>query len=516
MLLAVVPPLLLGWTAHTALYRSMIFLVVASPCALAAAMMPTLLSALSNGARSGVLFKGSAFVEAVGHVTVVAFDKTGTLTTGAPRVTNVVPLDGESVDRILATAAAIEHLSSHPLGRAIVAEARRRGLDVPAAVDHEDVPGLGARASVGGQRSAIGKPGMFASVAPDVLEQRRRFEAEGKTVVLVGEGAVRGLVALRDIARPEARAAIAALRRLGVRRVVMLTGDGATAARAIADEAGVDELHADLLPEEKTRVVEALVRQHGHVAMVGDGVNDAPALAAATVGIAMGAAGTDVALETADVVLTTDDLAKIPYAISLGRRALGVVKQNLVVALGVIVTLVVADLLGQQDQPPHGRRRPRGQHAAGDPERPATAGARPAGARWPRGGAGHRRCSAGELDAVETGMGGSSRPGGSAQPPQGPQRHRAEGAIHGTGEACTGSSSTKVAPRHQASALGADGPAAVLRHELRFPRWTGPGRASPCARCVDVSALPENESKTKGRKSGDMPSPSSRTTITTR
>jgi Cd2+/Zn2+-exporting ATPase len=351
LLLAVVPPLVLGWTVHTALYRSMIFLVVASPCALAAAMMPTLLSALSNGARNGVLFKGSAFVEAMGHVSIVAFDKTGTLTTGAPRVTDVIPLDGESTDRILATAAAVEHLSSHPIGRAIVAEARRRGLDVPVATDHEEVPGLGARASVDGQRSAIGKPGIFASVAPDVLEQKRRFEAEGKTVALVGEGAVRGLVTLRDTLRPEAKVAIAALRRLGVRRVVMLTGDGATAARAIADEAGVDELHADLLPEDKTRVVEALVRQHGHVAMVGDGVNDAPALAAATVGIAMGAAGTDVALETADVVLTTDDLAKIPYAISLGRRALGVVKQNLVVALGVIITLVVADLLGRINLP---------------------------------------------------------------------------------------------------------------------------------------------------------------------
>ena len=351
--LTIAPPLLLGWTLRAALYRAMIFLVVASPCALAAAMMPTLLSALSNGARSGVLFKGSAFVEAIGRVVVIAFDKTGTLTTGAPRVTNVVPLDGEGADPVLAAAAAVEHLSSHPIARAIVAEAKRLGLDVPPAADHVDAPGVGASASIAGRRAAVGKPGMFAPVARDVLELRARLEAEGKTVVLVGdaEGAARGVVALRDTLRPEARMAIAALRRLGVRRIVMLTGDGSTAARVIADEAGVDNLYADLLPQDKTRVVEELVRRHGRVAMVGDGVNDAPALATATVGIAMGAAGTDTALETADVVLTTDDLAKIPYAVMLGRRALGVVRQNLVVALGVIVTLVVADLLGRINLP---------------------------------------------------------------------------------------------------------------------------------------------------------------------
>jgi Cd2+/Zn2+-exporting ATPase len=351
LLLAAVPPLVLGWTFRAALYRSMIFLVVASPCALAAAMMPALLSALSNGARNGVLFKGSVFVETIGHLDVVAFDKTGTLTTGTPRVTDVIPLDGEDTDGVLSMAAGIEHLSSHPLGRAIVAEAQRRGLDVPTATNHEAVGGIGAHADIAGRRCAIGKPGMFVEPLAKAIELRRRLEAEGKTVVLVGDHDVRGLVALRDTIRPEARAAVAELRRLGVRRVVMLTGDSLATAHAIASDAGIDEVQADLLPEDKTRAVEVLVRKYGRVAMVGDGVNDAPALAAATVGIAMGAAGTDVALETADVVLTTDDLAKIPYAVALGRRALGIVKQNLVVALGVIVTLVVADLLGRINLP---------------------------------------------------------------------------------------------------------------------------------------------------------------------
>jgi P-type E1-E2 ATPase len=210
-----------------------------------------------------------------------------------------VPFDGADADRVLATAAAIESLSSHPIGRAIVAEARQRGLEIAETRGHEDVGGMGARAFVDGVASAIGKPTMFPSVPATVIELQRKLAADGKTVVLVGDTEVRGLVAVRDTLRPEARGAIAALRGLGIKRVVMLTGDSEAAARAIADEAGIDEVHAELLPADKTRVVEKLVQQYRHVAMVGDGVNDAPALAAATVGVAMGGAGTDVALETA-------------------------------------------------------------------------------------------------------------------------------------------------------------------------------------------------------------------------
>ena len=330
--LALVPPLLLGWTFRAALYRSMIFLVVASPCALAAAMMPTLLSALSNGARNGVLFKGSTFIEVLGRVQAIAFDKTGTLTTGAPRVTDVVAFDGGGEDALLAAAAAVESLSEHPLGRAVVGEATRRGLVFAPGTQHRSVPGQGAHADVGGDSWKVGKPGLFAEVAQDVLEAREALEAAGKTVVVVGDRQARGLIAMRDTLRPEAREAIARL-------------------RALAREAGIEEIHAELLPEQKVHVVEELVRRYGHVAMVGDGVNDAPALAAATVGIAMGTAGTDVALETADVVLTADDLTKVADAVVLGRRALAVVKQNLVVALTVIAALVVADLLGKINLP---------------------------------------------------------------------------------------------------------------------------------------------------------------------
>ena len=346
LLLMFVPPLLLGWTFRAALYRSMIFLVVASPCALAAAMMPALLSALSNGARNGVLFKGSAFIETLGRIEAVAFDKTGTLTMGKPKVADLVAFDERGEDFVLTMAAGVESSSEHPLGRAIVAEARRRGLVVPEATNHQAIVGQGARADVAGARWRIGKPSLFEAVPARVLEARETLEASGNTVVLVGDDRVRGLLALRDTLRPEAREAILQLRRVGVKHIVMLTGDAEPTARAIAAEAGIDEVFAELLPEGKVRVVEDLVRRFRHAAMIGDGVNDAPALAAATVGIAMGTTGTDVALETADVVLTSDDLAKVPYAVTLGRRSLAVVKQNLVFALGVIVTLVAADLLG--------------------------------------------------------------------------------------------------------------------------------------------------------------------------
>ena len=356
VLLTLVPPIVLGWTFRASLYRSMIFLVVASPCALAAAMMPTLLSALSNGARNGVLFKGSVFIEALGRVVAVAFDKTGTLTTGKPRVTDVVAFgrsddEGGGEGALLAMAAAVESSSEHPLGRAVVEEARRRGLVVPAVTGHQSIPGRGAYADIDGVRWRIGKPEMCDVVSTEIVLAREELEREGKTVVVVGTDQALGLIAMRDTIRPEARAAIASLRTLGVKHVVMITGDAKVTAEAIAKDAGIDEVRAELLPEDKVHVVEDLVRRFVHVAMIGDGVNDAPALAVATVGVAMGSAGTDVALETADVVLTGDDLTKLPYAIELGRRALWVVKQNLVVALSVIITLVIADLLGRINLP---------------------------------------------------------------------------------------------------------------------------------------------------------------------
>jgi Cd2+/Zn2+-exporting ATPase len=340
------PSALGWWTFREALYRAMIFLVVASPCALAAAMMPTLLSALSNGARNGILFKGSTFIETLGRVRAVAFDKTGTVTSGHPVVTDVISLSTVTVEELLGTAAAIESLSEHPLARSIVREAERRNVAPVRASNLQALPGEGAHAIVGGERWSIGKATLFASPAAEVRARQHSLEADGKTVVFVGDGSVRGLIALRDSVRPRAQSAVHALRQLGIGAIVLITGDTRETAEAIGRELGIREVYAGLLPADKVRVVEDLARRYGRVAMVGDGVNDAPALAASTVGIAMGMTGTDVALETADIVLTTDELETIPYAVGLGRQALRVVKQNLILALVMIVVLVTSDLLG--------------------------------------------------------------------------------------------------------------------------------------------------------------------------
>jgi Zn2+/Cd2+-exporting ATPase len=346
ILFVVIPTTLLGWSFAAALYRSMVFLVVASPCALAASMMPTLLSALSSGARNGVLFKGSTFIEALGRVNAVAFDKTGTLTQGHPRVHEIVSAFGEEETVLLAKTAAVESMSEHPIGSAIVSEARRREIAIAEPGDFQSIAGVGAHASVNGQVWKVGKPDLFAAIPVELTVARTRLEADGCTVVVVGDDRARGLIALRDTLRPHARETVLALRRLGVRHVAIITGDSAVTAQAVATAVGADAVHAGLLPADKVRIVEELLATYGRVAVVGDGVNDAPALATATVGIAMGRTGTDVALETADVVLMSDDVSRIPFAVELGRRALRVVKQNIVVALSVIVVLVTGDVLG--------------------------------------------------------------------------------------------------------------------------------------------------------------------------
>jgi Cd2+/Zn2+-exporting ATPase len=345
ILLGTVPMAFGWWTSREAIYRAMIFLVVASPCALAAAMMPTLLSALSNAARNGILFKGSAFVEALGKIDAIAFDKTGTLTSGHPVVAEIVSTSDTPAETLLAHAASIESASEHPVGRAIVAEAARRQLALAPVSDFQAVVGAGARARLSGAEWSVGRPSLF-SMAADVSRSVAQLESKGHTVVLIGDGACRGYIALRDKVRPEAGAAVGFLKRLGITAVVGLSGDSKATADAVAAEVGVDEMHAGLYPEDKVRKVKELASTHGVVAMVGDGVNDAPALAVASVGIAMGGIGTDVALETADVVLSRDDVSMVPYAVALGRRSLRIIRQNLTIALAVILALVLSDLLG--------------------------------------------------------------------------------------------------------------------------------------------------------------------------
>lgn len=350
ILLGTLPPFLLGWNWEETIYRALIFLVVASPCALMASIMPALLSGIANGARQGILFKNGAQLERIGRVRAIAFDKTGTLTTGNLQVVNVLSTQ-PSTDQLLQVAAALESLSEHPIGEAIAHFARQQNLNWTAAVSVQAQAGQGITGEIAGQSAIVGKAAFVQAQVHDanttLMEQNQQWEADGKTVVWVAyAGAILGIIAVADTVRPAAAKAIARLKRLGIEQIVMLTGDNSRTAHSIAQQVGVEQVYAELLPEEKVDVIRKLQRQYQSVAMVGDGINDAPALAQASVGIAMGAAGSDVALETADIVLMADRLERLEHAIRLGRRAQGVVKQNIVFALSFVVILLIANFAG--------------------------------------------------------------------------------------------------------------------------------------------------------------------------
>lgn len=348
VLLMTTPPFLLGWTWDETIYRAMIFLVVASPCALVSSIMPAILSGISNAARKGVLFKGGVHLEQIGLITTVAFDKTGTLTEGKPKVTDIVAFRNHTEESLLKLAASLENLSEHPIAKAIVQKALDKGLPLSPASELRAVLGLGVHGRVSGVECRIGKRELIAGSRIENEHEAfaGKLEEQGKTVIFVEEeGTVIGILAVQDTLRAHAKEAVAALKQMN-KRVVMLTGDSMSTAEVIGREAGVDEVYAELLPEQKVDIVKKLTKEHGKVAMIGDGVNDAPALAVSAVGIAMGAAGTDVALETANVVLMADDISKIPYVISLGRRTGRVIKQNVSFAVAVIVILVISNFLG--------------------------------------------------------------------------------------------------------------------------------------------------------------------------
>jgi Cd2+/Zn2+-exporting ATPase len=346
-LLIAVPPLL-GYPFADAFYRAMAVLVAASPCALAIGTPAAVLSAVARAAQAGVLIKGGSHLENLGRLNAIAFDKTGTITEGRPRLTDVVAFDVPEND-LVSLAAAVESRSGHPLAQAIVTAARERGLRWNEPADAEAVTGKGIRATLDGRRVEIGNLKLFAgeSVNKAVTDEVERLESGGRTTMLVrADGRFAGVLGLMDTPRAGVIGALATLRSLGIARTVMLTGDNERVARAVAKEVGLDEVRASLLPEEKVSAMASLVGEHGTVAMVGDGVNDAPALARATVGIAMGGAGTDVALETADVALMGDDLGKLPFAVALSRAARRAIRQNLIVALGVVAMLIPATLFG--------------------------------------------------------------------------------------------------------------------------------------------------------------------------
>lgn len=350
VLIIFIPPLLgLGSWAEW-FYRALAMLVIACPCALVISTPVSIVSGLAGAARGGVLIKGGAHLENAGAATVVAFDKTGTLTKGKPAVTDIVSLNGIGETEILRVAAAVEQGSEHPLARAIIAKAEERQIGTTQSSGFRALVGRGASAAVDGRTISIGNErlakemGTFTEAGAAVLE---RFEEEGKTGVLVTtESEPLGVIAIADEARPEAHNAIESLKKMGVRKVVMLTGDNEGTARAVADHLGVDEFYAELLPDDKVRVVRELEEKGEVVAFVGDGVNDAPALATATVGLAMGAAGTDVALETADIALMADDLSHLPFAIRLSRKTLSIIKQNIWFSIGIKAVFLVLALVG--------------------------------------------------------------------------------------------------------------------------------------------------------------------------
>jgi Cd2+/Zn2+-exporting ATPase len=355
--LTVLLPMLLFGTDEfgTWFYRAMTLLVVASPCALVISTPASILSALANGARRGILFKGAVHLENAGTLTAIAFDKTGTLTLGRPRVTDVIPWDGIDESELLSIAAAVERLSEHPLGTAVVQHAESSGfgalIDDGEIADLQSMPGRGVRAQLRGRTIRIGNDALFeidGIALPSALrEQADVLREAGKTTMSVfADDQPLGVIGVADVIRPVAPAVIAELHRIGIKKTILLTGDNERAARAIARQVGIDEWRAGLLPEEKLDTIRELQQAGVKVAMVGDGVNDAPALATATLGIAMGAAGTDVALETADVVLMSDDLTKLPYAVELSRRARRIIMQNLTFALGVIVLFSFGAVIG--------------------------------------------------------------------------------------------------------------------------------------------------------------------------
>lgn len=352
--LAVLPPLLLQEAWSDAFYRAMVFLVVASPCALVASIMPATLSAISNSARKGVLFKGGAYLDLISHVKAIAFDKTGTLTSGKLEVTDVIPYESMDKRELLSAAGALEKLSTHPIAKAIVAEAERNQEHTEATesllrpTQFQAHAGQGIEAEWEGKQWRIGKPSYICSeqgMDEMIRDQIESLQCKGKTVIVVERSKrVVGVIALQDRIRPEAIEMVKQLKRQGI-EVAMLTGDQKQTASSIASQAGIDLVFSELLPEDKLNIIKKLKEQYGQVAMVGDGVNDAPALASATVGIAMGAAGSDAALETADVVLMNDDLANIGHAIVLGRRTRSIVKQNIIFAVAVITGLIATNFI---------------------------------------------------------------------------------------------------------------------------------------------------------------------------
>ncbi|WP_456373531.1 heavy metal translocating P-type ATPase [Thiolapillus sp.] len=349
--LTIIMPPLLGWMDwQRSFYTGMLLLVAASPCALAIGTPAAVLAGIAQAARNGVLIKGGVHLENLGAIRVMAFDKTGTLTEGSFQITDMLPMPGSTLEELLATAAAVEQQSNHPIARAVVDKAKELELSLPPAGSMENLAGRGILSMIDAQPVLVGSLHLFRDtdwyqIDPSFEQQISTLEAEGKTTMAVSKGKrILGILAVADSPRPGIKETLQQLRNLGIEKLIMLTGDNRKVAEQIARLTGVTEVQAELMPEDKLLFIDRLKEAHGKVAMTGDGVNDAPALATATVGIAMGGAGTAVALETADVALMADDLGKLPFAVGLSRASRRIIAQNLGISLGVILFLLIAAL----------------------------------------------------------------------------------------------------------------------------------------------------------------------------
>ena len=347
--ITIIPSVFLGAPFIPWFYKALMLLVISCPCALVISTPVTIVSAIGSASKNGVLIKGGAFLEEAGALSVIAFDKTGTLTTGDAEVTDIIPLDHCSEEEILSIGASVEERSEHPVAKAIVKHAKKKKIKIAEPENFISFPGKGAQARINGETFSIGNLRFLkeSDIPIDgALEKINGLQLQGKTVLIVSNGtSLLGLIALSDKARDISKKALEEIKEVGVKKIVMLTGDNKNTARAIATELGVDEFEADLLPQDKVRVINGLISRYGKVGMVGDGVNDAPALATASVGIAMGVAGTDIALETADIALMGDDLSKLSYTIKLSRKALKIIKHNIAISLivkGIFLGLTFA------------------------------------------------------------------------------------------------------------------------------------------------------------------------------
>lgn len=345
-LMLFLPHYIFDWDWNTTFYRAMVLLVVASPCALVASIMPATLSAISNGARQGVLFKGGIHIENLSSLKAIAFDKTGTLTQGKPVVTDFIIADGYDSEDLLSIICAIESQSNHPLAVAIIQYANARNVTNFHKAQIEDIPGWGIKGLINDVEYKVGKPEFVGNERVDLFQKgiAHTLTSEGKTVIfLANDKEIVALVAMKDTVREQSKLAIKQLNDMGI-HTIMLTGDNEKTAKVIASEAGVEQYFAECLPETKVEQMKKLIEKYNFVAMVGDGINDAPALATATTGIAMGE-GTDVALETADVVLMKNDLTKIAYAVKLSQKMQKIVKQNILFSISVIALLIISNFL---------------------------------------------------------------------------------------------------------------------------------------------------------------------------